>query len=298
MPTPPTPVSVTSRSRSTSSISAVTSSVRPISSVRTVGRFVGTASTDRNGGNTPSPTWNTCSAAARSRSRCSPRLRSGTPVAGERRGRLRTHHLPAVRDRHQPRRAIHRRAEVVAVRARTPHPCAHRCAPGPSRRPATAPPPAPPASRPPRPAHRRPGRTPTREPVAAVVNDIPVVPLDRRAHQRVVPFQRRPHRIGHRLPQLRRTLDVREQERHGPRRRLRHEPRRYRQLVRPGTLLGWHRARGLATRRPATSTSPIRFSATVRSTCCCSPGGCSRSTASTRSLRWLGSSVGWPRSRA
>ena len=46
-------------------------------SVRTVGKFVGTASTECNGGNDPSPIWNSSCGAPRSRRRCSPRLWAG-----------------------------------------------------------------------------------------------------------------------------------------------------------------------------------------------------------------------------
>ena len=80
-PTPPTPVNVSSRSRLAVSARFITSSVRPRSSVRMVGRLVGTASTVRRCGNVPPPTWKTCSGAARSRSRCSPRLRIGTEAS-------------------------------------------------------------------------------------------------------------------------------------------------------------------------------------------------------------------------
>ena len=76
LPTPPTPVSVTNCSRPTSELSSATSSLRPISSVRWVGRFVAMASIDRNAGNRPSPTWMICWAADRSRRRCDPRSTS------------------------------------------------------------------------------------------------------------------------------------------------------------------------------------------------------------------------------
>ena len=65
LPTPPTPVRVTSRSVSTSPVIRSTSSDRPIRSVTTVGRFVGIVSTDPSGGNSPSPTWNSSWAAPR-----------------------------------------------------------------------------------------------------------------------------------------------------------------------------------------------------------------------------------------
>ena len=166
-------------------------------------------------------------------------------VAGERRGRLRAHHLPAVRDRHQPRRTIHRRAEVVPValggltRVHTdPHPDRRTLRP---------------RLRGQRLLHRDRRRQritgPTERGVHAVagrLHDVPAVRLDRRPHQRVVTFQRRPHRVRHRLPQLRRTLDIREQERHGPRRRLRHQ-----RTLRPS---GW--------------TVPTSCRRTVRQTCC------------------------------
>ena len=109
------PSSVTIRSRSSSPVMRSTSSERPISSVNTVGRFVGTTSTDRNGGNDPSPTWNTSCGAPRSRNRCSPKLRTANPLARHLDRRPRTHDLTAVRDRHQPRRPVHRRPVVVTA---------------------------------------------------------------------------------------------------------------------------------------------------------------------------------------
>ena len=66
----------------------------------------------------PAPTWKTRSGRDKSRSRCSPRSTSSTPLATSRATSPpspATPHLAAVADRHQPRRPVHRRAEVVPV---------------------------------------------------------------------------------------------------------------------------------------------------------------------------------------
>ena len=84
LPTPPGPVSVTSRSLVTSPASSFTSSVRPTKLVRCTGRLPGSSSSVRSGGNSPVPSCSTSIGLPRSRKRCSPRLRttrSGTSSA-------------------------------------------------------------------------------------------------------------------------------------------------------------------------------------------------------------------------
>jgi len=51
-----------------------------------------------------------------------------------------------------------------------------------------------------------------------------LVPIDRGAHDRVVMVERHAHPLDVVLPPRRRALDVGEQERHRPRRRLLHVP--------------------------------------------------------------------------
>ena len=75
LPTPPTPVSVTSRSFATSPTTRSTSSERPISSVNRIGRFVGTTPTDRNGENDANSTMPHPLVA--STSRAAPRHKAG-----------------------------------------------------------------------------------------------------------------------------------------------------------------------------------------------------------------------------
>ena len=125
LPTPPTPVSVTSRARRRARRRSPRSSCVAADERRRAarGRLPGNASSDRSGGNSPArpgrTTWNTRSGRARSRRRCSPRSTSSTPVGSSSRdellGRERHHDLAAVRRRHQPRGAVHRGAVVVAV---------------------------------------------------------------------------------------------------------------------------------------------------------------------------------------
>ena len=83
LPTPPTPVRVTSRWARTCSASSFTAISRPTKLVVCTGRFPGTASNVRNGANStrnPSArTWYRCSTPDRSRSRCSPRSTRSTP---------------------------------------------------------------------------------------------------------------------------------------------------------------------------------------------------------------------------
>ena len=85
LPTPPTPVNVTSRDARQHLRDRDTARRRaPRTTSPARGRFPGNASSDRNGGNSAgSPgaaTWNTRSGRARSRSRCSPRSTSSTLV--------------------------------------------------------------------------------------------------------------------------------------------------------------------------------------------------------------------------
>ena len=131
------------------------------------------------------------------------------------RGLLRADHLTAMRDCHQPRGAVHRWAEIVPVafgrRTRVhadPHPdhdllrprfrsqrllgvrCGIQGIAGPAER------------------HS--------EPVTACGEHISTVRLDRGPQQHVMTLQRRLHRLGDRLPQPRRALDVREEKGDSP----------------------------------------------------------------------------------
>ncbi len=83
LPTPPTPVRVTSRWALTCSASSFTATSRPTKLVVCPGRFPGTASIVRNGAkstrNRGAATWYRCSTPDKSRRRCSPRSISSTP---------------------------------------------------------------------------------------------------------------------------------------------------------------------------------------------------------------------------
>ena len=135
-------------------------------------------------------------------------------ITHQRRGRLRGHDLPAVRDTHQPGATVQRRPEVVPVAQLgfagvQPHPhrqhilqtglrVDHR-------------------------VHRvRRGREHRGYPVAGVLEQMPLVLVDHVPQDRVVLHQQRPHRFGFVLPQPRRTLNIGEQERHGAGRRALH----------------------------------------------------------------------------
>ena len=133
---------------------------RPTNDVNCNGRFAGNASSERNGGNSPAdPDARTCEHPLGSAEVAEAMLAQVDEVdrpVGHQPARDRRHHdLAAVRDRHQPRRTIHRRAVVVAVtqlgctRVHThPHPQRTR------RRPTTRPP-TPTGPPPPRRPHRR-----------------------------------------------------------------------------------------------------------------------------------------------
>ena len=80
LPTPPTPVSVTSRCSASALPTRFSSASRPTNVASCDGRFVGRASSERSGGKSsarPSATtWCTRSGRERSRRRCSPRSRN------------------------------------------------------------------------------------------------------------------------------------------------------------------------------------------------------------------------------
>ena len=132
-------------------------------------------------------------------------------------GSARRHHLAAVGGRHQPRRAVDRRAEVVAVAlvdltGVDRHPDPDRQTGGPRLGP------------------DRPlrldgccdcvGCTRERhgEAVSARGEDVARVACDRAAHEIVVAGEHRRHRGGRRVPGSGRSLDVAEQKRHRSRR--------------------------------------------------------------------------------
>ena len=73
LPTPPTPVRVTTLPSASAAPTRARSRSRPTNELSCSGRFPGKASSDRSAGNRPSPTWNTRSGRSRSRRRCSPR---------------------------------------------------------------------------------------------------------------------------------------------------------------------------------------------------------------------------------
>ncbi len=212
LPTPPTPVNVTNRC-----CAHQLQPVRPprrharrnSSSAR--GRFPGTASTVRNGGNVaarPSArTWNRCSTPDRSRSRCSPRSTRSTPADAAR---------PSTRSPGSGRRARPPSpAPPGSTPARNSHPRAAR--PHPSRHPSA---PATPATAAPRPRHPpRPSRRERRtHPVTGVLEQPPAVPSIAERSTSSCAANADPHPIGIRLPPTRRTLDISEQKRHRPRR--------------------------------------------------------------------------------
>ena len=228
----PTPVSVTSRASASASAIAASSSSRPTNACAAAAGSPGSASSDRSGGNSRSQVrvrapGRPAPARPRSRRRCSPRSTQLDAVGSSSRtsslGRLRHHDLAAVRDRHQPRRTVHRRAVVVAVAQLRlagvqahPHPQRRRSAPT-LRRAARA------ARRP----RRRPRRDARRErgvdAVAGRLDDVAAVRA-RSPSRRIASWRASAaaHRVGVLLPQARRALEVGEQERHRPRRQLRH----------------------------------------------------------------------------
>ena len=137
-------------------------------------------------------------------------------VIQQRFGRRRQQHLSTVPRGHDPRRAIHRRTEIVPVAflhlARVqPHPHANQRMIGQTRLR----------------LHRRidavrRARERRRESIATCREHVPTVRFDRATHDAVMLRQRGSHLVGTLLPQTRRTLDIGEQKRHGARRRTPH----------------------------------------------------------------------------
>ena len=150
-------------------------------------------------------------------------LQQAVRVAEHRRGRARHEDLSAVPDRHEPRRAVQCGTEIVTVTLD-----------GLSRVDAHTDPqedPARPAFGLQRslPVHRGADRIGgaterRRECIAGGREHVPAVRLDRLTEQLVVHTEGGAHRVRLFLPQPRRTLEIGEQEGHGPRRRLRHDP--------------------------------------------------------------------------
>jgi hypothetical protein len=135
--------------------------------------------------------------------------------------RQRQHDLPAVRGRHETRRAVHRAPVIIAIAQLgltrvQPHP--H---------------PEPPRHLP-RLTNKRELRRDgsvdrivrsaehSMEPVARRLHHEPAVHRDRLMQNRVMAGQGGSHRLGMLFPETRRTLEIGEQERHGARRQLRH----------------------------------------------------------------------------
>ena len=124
LPTPPEPTSVTSRCCSKSDVISAISVSRPTNDFNCCGKLLGSSLSERKrrkvrGECRARPIDRRCSGRARSRSRCSPRLRSvacgGSEPCTISRRHARDEHLAAVTDRQQARDAIDRRAEVVTV---------------------------------------------------------------------------------------------------------------------------------------------------------------------------------------
>ena len=138
-------------------------------------------------------------------------------VAHEPTGHLRHQHLTAMTDRVQPRRAVDGWAEIVTapllgLTGMHTHP--HRRQP----------------SLPERALHldrarQRIARTVEHdcEPIATSREHDPCVTFDRPAHQLVMTRQSGAHRVDVGFPPARRTLNIREQKRHRPRRNVRHK---------------------------------------------------------------------------
>ena len=127
LPVPPGPVSVSSRVVASSSPASFSSASRPTKLVSCVGRLLGRLSSDRIGGKS---TWRPSIASwqmrsgRRSLSRCSPRLRSATPGGSDpddpiRRG-LREQDLAAVAGAADPGRPMDVGADVLAVGVERP----------------------------------------------------------------------------------------------------------------------------------------------------------------------------------
>ncbi len=171
----------------------------------------------RNGGNSRPPTCHSRITRSTPARRCSPRSVTVQLVSDQPRRHIRQHDLPAVARRHDPRRPVQGPPEVVAVtffgRAgvkshphRQPHPIL-RVDRRPQRR-------------------RRVGER-RREPITTSREHHPTIGLDRRPQQHIVLRQRLAHPVRIELPPHRRTLDVGEQERHGPRRQRHHHRAEY-----------------------------------------------------------------------
>ena len=176
--------------------------------------------------------------------------------------RQRHQDLAAVRDGHEPRRPVHRRCRSSRRRAARPRRCG--CPSGPAAASARATPRAPARA-----ARRRPRRRVVRgrehrvDAVTGRLDHRAVVGLDGVAEDLVVARERGVHRARVLLPQARRTLEVREQERHRPRRQIDHRhfpPVRSAQATPLGEAFrrrrrGSRRRRG-ASRRWSRGTSP------------------------------------------
>ena len=200
LPTPPDPVSVTSRSRPSSSRTAASSATRPINGVVSVGRLWRYVSSVRNadvhdheirggpattaapgeprpsGGELPTST----SAAP-----------SGNASAGDRRCARRHQDLPTVGRIANPRRADDRSPHVVAQhRAAPPRRCAPRCGPASPHHPAT--------------------------PRAAARAACPAPPRSRRSPARTRPPRCRPHPARPAAPQTTRRSRRPRSRRAGP----------------------------------------------------------------------------------
>ena len=129
LPTPPTPVNVTTRARPSGDRRSISCS-RPMNELTCNGRFPRNASNDRTGGNSRRRSgcisWNTPHRVARSRNRCSPNATSSPSAGNEPRTsdlyRVRHQHLPAVSGRHQPCAPVQRLVHIPAVRPQLPSP--------------------------------------------------------------------------------------------------------------------------------------------------------------------------------
>ena len=219
LPTPPTPVSVTSGKPSSVSRTRTVSTSRPMSDERWTGRF-DTWTAARACGNVAGRSgWSSCqrrSGSSRSRRWCTPRSASGDrrrPVADQRGRHVRQHDLPAVADRHQARRPVQRASPVVVADAldlARVHAHAHVHADGRHLQ----------LGRHRGPNGRVDGREPGRHAVTHGGEDLAARRVDRRTEHGEVGLDALGH-AGRLLPLACRADDVREQQAHrgAPRRR-------------------------------------------------------------------------------
>ena len=164
LPTPPTPVSVTSRDSSSAFATPATSSSRPTNDVNCTGKFPGNASSDRNGGKvsrTPGAPPGTLALGETSPADDAHPSRQGSPQRPNRRPRAHRSRATPAPDRHDRWPSTAPLGSPPGRSSRRPVPRPHRCA-HPSAPAAAQPPRARAGPRSHTPTHRRRARTRSR----------------------------------------------------------------------------------------------------------------------------------------